>query len=83
MTAKPAAPTPRTEAGRKLAARAKRESWSNWEGIAQFEIPAIEAEAVTAERERLRDGLYGLSLMDCSEMSWGDIDAILDAEAPE
>ena len=36
---------PRTAAGRDLAARAKREAWSNWEGLAQFVIPAIEAEA--------------------------------------
>ena len=36
---------PQTEAGRRLAARAKREAWGNWEGIAQFEIPAIEREA--------------------------------------
>ena len=36
---------PRTEAGRALAAKAKHEGWSNWEGLAQFTIPAIEAEA--------------------------------------
>jgi hypothetical protein len=49
----PTAPvTPRTEAGRRLAARAKREAWGNWEGIAQFEIPAIEREAGSTDALR-------------------------------
>ena len=54
MTEHPAAPT--TEAGRALAARAKRQAFGNWEGIAQFEIPAIEAEARAAARKEVLDG---------------------------
>lgn len=38
--------TPRTATGRALAARAKREGWSNWERLVQFVIPAIENEAI-------------------------------------
>lgn len=45
MTADRPATEPRTEAGKQLAARAKRESWSNWEGLAQFTILAIEQQA--------------------------------------
>ena len=43
MTEHRAAPT--TEAGRGLAAKAKQQAWGNWEGLMQFTIPAIEAEA--------------------------------------
>lgn len=45
--------TPTTAAGRALADRAKREAWSNWEGLAQFTIPRIEAEARADERARI------------------------------
>jgi hypothetical protein len=58
MTDPTAPETPRTEAGRRLAARAKREAWGNWEGIAQFEIPAIEREA--GSTDALRAALIGL-----------------------
>jgi hypothetical protein len=46
---------------------------------------ALLDKALAAERkatvERIRDELDGLSLIDCSEVSFGDIDVILDAEA--
>lgn len=45
---------PRTEAGRAFAGKAKREHWGNWEGIAQFQVPAIEAEASAAVLAELR-----------------------------
>ena len=53
--------TPRTEAGRRLAARAKREAWGNWEGIARFEIPAIEREAAAPATEALRARIAALA----------------------
>lgn len=44
---------PATEAGRELAAKAKREAWSNWEWLVRQTIPAIEREAA----ERASGGL--------------------------
>jgi hypothetical protein len=66
----PTAPvTPRTEAGRRLAARAKREAWGNWEGIAQFEIPAIEREA-GIDVERLGEFFHEEYWAEANEPHW-------------
>jgi sarcosine oxidase gamma subunit len=73
----PTAPvTPRTEAGRRLAARAKREAWGNWEGIAQFEIPAIEREAGSTDALRQAHAFIGGITPD----EWATIDKAREAK---